>query len=102
MSLDESRDRITKIDDEIIELLVQRFKIVKEIAFHKFKNNLPLKDTVREKTLIEDRNKKFEKLGFKDPNFVSVLYNIIIKKSIKLQKNFMKNHKDKADKKKIN
>lgn len=93
MGLDETRNKINEIDNKIINLLVKRFKLVKEIAFHKFKDGLPIKDLNREQELIENRNKKFEKLGFKDSSFVSSLYNLIINKSIKLQKNFMKNHK---------
>lgn len=94
MELEDTRQKINEIDDKIIELIVQRFKLVKEVAFHKFKNNLPLKDTEREKALIEDRNAKFEKLGFKDTDFTNSLYSLIINKSIKLQKNYIKKHKD--------
>ncbi|MEK6889002.1 MAG: chorismate mutase [Nanoarchaeota archaeon] len=93
MEIEEVRKKINEIDYKIIELIVQRFKLVKEVALHKFTNNLPLKDPSREKALIEDRNAKFEKLGFKDSGFVSSLYSTIIKKSIKLQKNYMKKHK---------
>ena len=100
MGLEDARQKINEIDNKIIELIVQRFKLVKEVAFNKFKNNLPLKDVAREKALIDDRNSKFEKLGFKDTDFSNSLYSLIINKSIKLQKNYMKKHKkDREDNK---
>lgn len=102
MEVEEIRNKISEIDNKIIDLIVERFKLVKGIAVHKFKGNLPLRDQKREAELVEERNKQFEKMGFRDSNFVKEFYKIIIDKSVKLQKNYLKKHrKDKIEADKI-
>ena len=47
-NLDKHRKEIDKIDDNIIELLEQRFNLVVEIGQYKKENNLPVFDAKRE------------------------------------------------------
>ena len=47
------RQKINEIDSKIIELLRERFNVVKDIGKHKKKNGLPIKDPKREQEIIE-------------------------------------------------
>ena len=50
-NLDKHRKEIDKIDDNIIELLEQRFNLVVEIGQYKKENNLPVFDAKRESAI---------------------------------------------------
>jgi len=51
--LDNLRNKIDKIDRKLTELLVKRYGLVKEIAYLKHKNNIPIEDKKREKSSIK-------------------------------------------------
>ena len=53
-NLDKHRKEIDKIDDNIIELLEQRFNLVVEIGQYKKEHNLPIYDSKREEELINN------------------------------------------------
>ncbi len=44
------RDRINAVDDQIVDLLVERYKIIREVGVFKESNNIP--------TVVEDRVKE--------------------------------------------
>ena len=44
------RDRINAVDDQIVDLLVERYKIIREVGVFKEANNIP--------TVVEDRVKE--------------------------------------------
>ncbi|MCL2599609.1 MAG: chorismate mutase [Treponema sp.] len=48
----ETRNRIDKIDDELVRLFTERLSLVEEIAAQKKKDNLPILDTAREREII--------------------------------------------------
>jgi chorismate mutase len=48
------RDEIKAIDRQVIRLLEQRFELVEKIGAYKKQNNLPIRDEVRERLLIEE------------------------------------------------
>ncbi len=85
MALHQSRRKIDELDGQLLELLAQRFQICKEIAEYKLKNNLPTQDHTREEEILQDRIRKFKKLGYADEKFVAELFEMIMKKSREVQ-----------------
>ena len=51
--LEEQRKRIDEIDDEIARLLKERFFVTEEVAIIKKKYDLPVKNSAREREIIE-------------------------------------------------
>ncbi|MFI3166790.1 MAG: prephenate dehydratase domain-containing protein [Bacillota bacterium] len=52
MDLISKRDRIDAIDDQMVQLYVERMNIAREIGEEKSKNNLPIENTLREREVI--------------------------------------------------
>ena len=69
LKLKEQRNKIDKIDKDIIKFLNQRAEIVRKIAKIKLQNDIPLQNIKREKQILEKtnfvRNKVFVKNIFK-------------------------------------
>lgn len=78
-SLDKYRKEIDKIDDNIIELLEQRFNLVVEIGQYKKENNLPVFDAKRESAI----KKKITTKKYQDS--LSNIYDTILKESKTIQ-----------------
>ena len=53
MSMDNYRNRINEIDEELVKLYVERMETVKKIGEYKKENNLPVRDPVRERELLD-------------------------------------------------
>lgn len=85
MDLSELREKLDEIDYKILESLANRFNIAKEIGKLKKEQSIKIQDKNREKFIINDRTKKLDSLGYNDPLFVSKLFNLIMKKSRKIQ-----------------
>lgn len=98
MELSEIRQEIDKIDSAILELLVKRFKLGNHVALAKHKQGKPLKDIEREESLIADRTKKLESLGYKDPTFIRNFYRLIIDKLLQLEEDYLKDYIKKNEK----
>jgi monofunctional chorismate mutase len=58
MNLNELRDKINQIDQQMLILFKNRMEISKLIGEYKKSNNLPILDTAREKEILN--NKKLE------------------------------------------
>lgn len=71
--LDKLREQLDHIDQQILELISERMEVVKKVGEYKLKNNLPILDEKRKKTMIENRIEKGEKLNL-PTNFVRSLY----------------------------
>ena len=78
-NLDKYRKEIDKIDDNIIELLEQRFNLVVEIGQYKKENNLPVFDAKRESAIKQ----KFITKKYQDS--LSNIYDTILKESKTIQ-----------------
>lgn len=52
MDLSEIRTEITGIDENLVDLIVRRMKLVLEVARYKKENNLPVLDRTRERALL--------------------------------------------------
>jgi anthranilate synthase component 1 len=84
-SLQKVREKIDKIDSDILKLLHERFYDLSEIVEYKLKRQLPTYDKSREDTLLEDLTKKAKELGLRE-GFVHDLYQDILKESRGIQK----------------
>ncbi len=86
MGLEEIRNQIDKIDDEILSLLAKRESLSKEVGRIKKAKNKQILDKERETQLIESIKKKSEELGLNE-DFVIALYKIVLENSRKEQEN---------------
>ena len=88
MELTPLRKKIDQLDTKILELLVERLAVSKEIGEYKKRNNISIQNKEREKQVITERIQKFKELGFneeKDAKFVAKLFKLIMKKSREVQ-----------------
>lgn len=78
------RQRIDALDDQIIDLLVTRIGIIREVGQFKFDNNIP---AVLPDRVIEVRERAAERAAAKglDPELVRQLYTTIIGYSCDLE-----------------
>ncbi|MCQ2547875.1 MAG: chorismate mutase [Clostridia bacterium] len=58
MDLNELRNRIDEIDDEILELFEKRMELCREIGEVKAKDSLPLENLKREREIITSMREK--------------------------------------------
>ena len=73
--LDIFRKQIDKIDDQIVDLLAKRMKIVKDVGEYKKKNGLPFFDQSRWQEVIK-----------KKKGFVKKIWKIIHEEALKIEK----------------
>ena len=52
-NLDEIREQINQIDDQMVKLFEERMKAAEKVAEYKKERSLPIKDEAREKIVIE-------------------------------------------------
>lgn len=78
------RRRIDAIDDKIIDLLVERTGVIREVGHFKFQNDIP---AVLPDRVIEVRERAAERAAAKglDPELIRKLYTIIIGYSCDLE-----------------
>lgn len=78
------RRRIDALDDQIIDLLIERTGIIREVGHFKFENDIP---AVLPDRVIEVRERAAERAGAKglDADLVRQLYTIIIGYSCDLE-----------------
>lgn len=60
LSLDEARNEINSVDQEMAALFSRRMNAVKAVIAYKMKNALPIFDEAREKQVIERNTKLIE------------------------------------------
>ncbi len=78
MSMDEYRNQINEIDKEIVKLFTERMGVASKIGEYKKENNLPVKDSRRERELLD---KVVELAGDNYDNDVRSLYSLIFELS---------------------
>ena len=61
MDLNELRQKINKIDDELVRLFEQRMEVSGEIAKYKLLNNMQMYDPTREQEIIKGLSAKVKK-----------------------------------------
>ena len=78
MDIQELRNRIDRVDDEIVRLYGERMELTREIGRYKRENGLPVLDTERERNLL---NRVGEKAGKENENGVRALFGFLMAQS---------------------
>jgi len=78
MDLNDFRQKMDKIDDEIVRLFEQRMDVSSEIAQYKLANNLPVFNPAREQEKIQELSAKVKKGRESD---ISALYTLLFELS---------------------
>ena len=78
MNLNELRNEIDRIDDDLVKLFVERMNISAQIADYKKENKLPIYVPSREREKMQD---VAQKAGAEMDNFTRVLYSMIFELS---------------------
>lgn len=81
LELETLREKMTLIDNELLEIIEERIEIAKEIAEVKIENNIPMEDLKREEEIIKQR-KLHTSLN---DEFVESLMKLLISESKKAQ-----------------
>jgi len=79
MKLDDYREQIDFLDEDLLCLFEERMKIVKQVALYKKENDLPILDASRE-------NEKLSKI---DDPYAKELFKTLFKLSREYQKDFL-------------
>jgi chorismate mutase len=87
-SLDALRERIDRIDHDILDMLALRMRAVEEIADCKRENNVSTLQVSRWTALLEDRVARAESLGLAS-EYARALYDIIHRESLRRQSEIM-------------
>lgn len=69
------RDRINELDDKLVDLLVERYKIIREVGAFKEQNNIP---TVVEERVKEVINRVGDRAGEDYEDIVCEIYALMI------------------------
>ena len=88
------RERIDTLDDQIVDLIVERIGIIHDVAAFKFENDIPavLQDRVDE---VIDRNGDRAKDKGSDETIIRELYTRLVKYSCDLEEDIMSDLKKK-------
>ncbi len=86
MDLNELREQINNIDDELVKLFTQRMNVALEIAKYKQENNLPVLDKNRERALLE---KVANAVPASLEGYICSLYTTIMSLSRSYQHNYL-------------
>lgn len=84
--LENLRQKIDKIDSEILQKLAERFSLASKIAKSKTKNNLPIIDKKREKEILKTKRKLAKEMKL-DELMIEKIFKVIIRESRNWQKN---------------
>lgn len=80
MNLEEIRQKIDNVDDQIIELLIKRYDLVLDVKSYKSQNQLPVLDQSREQKIYQKIIQK------KYPEQLKEIYTIIMSLSKTMQR----------------
>ena len=87
-SLEALRERIDRIDHDLLDVLAMRMRVVEEIADCKRENNVSTLQVSRWTALLEDRVSRAESIGLA-PDYARALYEIIHRESVRRQSEIM-------------
>lgn len=86
MNLIEVREKIDKIDEQIILKLVERLDLMQKVAENKKNDNKNIEDKTRELQVLEN----VERLSKEDAKYVKEIFEVIMKVSKDKQKEIIK------------
>lgn len=93
--MEELRNRIDRVDRELIDVLAARMAIVEEAGEHKKDNNVAIFQVDRWNEVFKSRSEWAEKLQL-NPEFVAELYKVIHLESIRKQTKIMHSEESKT------
>src|ERR1700688_3061047 len=93
LDLTSLRDRIDKIDRQIIALLAERLKVVEDVAIAKLDAASPFRDREREERLLLRLREHATAAGL-DPHQVERLYRVVMDMSVAHQEATVRNRPD--------
>ncbi|WP_434358846.1 prephenate dehydratase [Parasalinivibrio latis] len=88
LNLDQIRQSVTRIDNELLHLLAERRKLSLEVAKSKIQTMKPVRDQLREQQLLERLIGEGEKQGL-DAQYVIKLFHTVIEDSVLYQQAFL-------------
>ena len=81
MDLNELRNEINRIDDEILELFLRRMDVAEQVADYKRAHNLPIYQPQREQEILESVSERAGELG----NYARSLFSTLMELSKQYQ-----------------
>ena len=84
MSLEDLRQRLSAIDEALIELIAQRQEIVSEVSAHKISTGSPTRDYAREREILERVREQAAALGA-EPDVAEHIMRLLIRSSLTKQ-----------------
>lgn len=99
--LDQLRQEITAIDEQLLKLLAQRQSCTKQVAENKIQNHKNVRDSEREQQLLVKLVQKGQLLNL-DPHFVTNLFHLIIEDSVLNQQALLAERANPDSKKPLN
>lgn len=79
-NLKDFREEIDKIDKNIINLLLERVEVVKDVAQYKKKHDLPIYNPEREAELLQSRTKMAQDRGL-DKEYIEKIFILLMEYS---------------------
>ncbi|GAA6185472.1 MULTISPECIES: prephenate dehydratase [Alteromonadaceae] len=79
--LQKLREQITALDSELLEMLAKRQQYTNSVAETKIRNQIPVRDHVREEELLIRLIKKGQEYGL-DPHYVTQIFHVVIEDSV--------------------
>jgi chorismate mutase len=79
------RKQIDEIDEQIVNLLAERMKVVKKVGVFKKKQNIPPLDANRWQQVLNSKMEKAKSLGL-DQEVIKGIYEIIHEFALKIEK----------------
>lgn len=90
--LEQMRNKIDSIDQQILELLANRMRLVEQIGEYKRSNNVTIFQLRRWKKILESRIECGKKLGL-DEDYIKSLLQLVHKESIKKQAEILRGNR---------
>ncbi|HEX7081739.1 MAG TPA: prephenate dehydrogenase/arogenate dehydrogenase family protein [Gammaproteobacteria bacterium] len=84
MTLEELRERLSRVDRELIELIAARQRVVAEIGAHKIEHAVPTRDYEREKEVLKGARLQALELGL-EPELAEQVMRLLIRSSLAQQ-----------------
>ncbi len=84
MSLNEVREQIDRLDEQLLRLIARRLALAGKVAEEKRANRLPFKQPEREAQLIAERRRLAAKLGLEE-GFAEKIFLAIIDESLRIE-----------------
>ncbi|HEU4619210.1 MAG TPA: bifunctional chorismate mutase/prephenate dehydrogenase [Gammaproteobacteria bacterium] len=84
MTLEELRQRLSEVDNALVDLIARRERIVAEVGAHKIENSVPTRDYEREKEVLKGARRRALDRGV-DPDVVEQVMQLLIRSSLTQQ-----------------